>query len=107
MRKRKLVKGGNPKRAHEKQNMILLYHKVGDDSVQTGIYEYLGVDEDPIYQSISKLDKGQKVLLGSICVTLNIFGLYEVETEESHDSFATLENCYQSICEINGDYDVL
>ena len=75
--------------------------------VQTFIYEYLGVGDDPIYQSLSQLVKGQRVMLGSIQVTFNHLGLYEVETDESHNCFSNIDNCYERICELNGDYEII
>lgn len=75
--------------------------------VQTFIYEYLGIEDDPIYQSISTLVKGQKVILGPMLVTFNVFGLYEVETEESHKCFTSLSECYEGVCKLNGDYEIV
>lgn len=73
---------------------------------QTYIYEYLGVETDPVFQAISKLKKDQSIVLGMIHVTLNQFGLYEVMTEVAHECFRTLQDCYKHICMLSGDYSI-
>lgn len=73
---------------------------------QTYIYEYLGVESDPVFQAIYKLKKDQSIILGLIQVSLNKFGLYEVMTDESHECFRVLDDCYRHICLISGDYTI-
>ena len=74
---------------------------------QTFIYEYLGVHSDPVYQMISKLTKGNAIKIGNIDVSLNKFGLYEVTTQDSHDSFRDVQSCYEKICDLAGDYKLI
>lgn len=67
---------------------------------QTQIYEFLGVDRDPLFYKISNLQVGQAVELGDIRVLLNKQGLYELETEDSHECFRTLSQLYDGISKI-------
>lgn len=43
---------------------------------QTHIYNFLGMNDDPIFNRILQLEKGRKVDLGGIFIILNENGLY-------------------------------
>jgi hypothetical protein len=52
---------------------------------QLMIYDYLGVESDPIYQKLKLLKKGQKVKLDSLTISLNNSGIYEIKSVNLHD----------------------
>lgn len=62
--------------------------------VQTNIYEYLDIESDPVLINISSLKKGQQYVIDSIKVQLNLYGIYEIETSDIHDSFSDIMDCY-------------
>lgn len=64
---------------------------------QTHIYEYLGVDTDPIFNIINSLQEGQAVDLGMITLSLNYQGLYELETIYHHECFNSKKQIYEGI----------
>lgn len=65
---------------------------------QTMIYDYLGKSDDPLYEQLTNLEKGQKVISGNTEIKMNIFGLYEVESDDIHESFGNLSRCYHYLC---------
>lgn len=69
--------------------------------MQTNIFNYLSLDNDPIYKAIEKVTKEKRVLISDdIVVSLNLFGAYEVETEYEHERFDEIESCYKFVCDI-------
>lgn len=64
---------------------------------QVMIYEYLGRDDDPVYKKISNLNKGETIVLDEMNLSLNSFGLYEISTENEHECFSDMMECYQFI----------
>jgi len=70
---------------------------------QNTIYDYLGNDNDPVYQKIRQLNKGDVVALDDAEVSLNIHGIYEVSTEEYHEPFSDLNSCYRFVCDLLGE----
>lgn len=65
---------------------------------QTMIYDYLGKTDDPLYNRLSALEKGQKIILNNAEIILNTFGLFEIESEEIHEGFSNLLDCYNHLC---------
>lgn len=70
---------------------------------QNTIYDYLGNENDPVYQKILQLDKGDSVALEDAEVSLNMHGLYEVSTEEYHEPFSDAGSCYRFVCNLLGE----
>lgn len=64
---------------------------------QTHIYEYLGLENDPVFNKINVLQKGQVVDLGGVIVSLNSKGLYEVETDYYHECFDSKKALYDGL----------
>lgn len=64
---------------------------------QTHIYEFIGVDTDPIFNTINSLKRGQVVDLGVVKLSLNQQGLYELETEYHHECFRTKKQIYNGL----------
>lgn len=68
---------------------------------QINIYNYLGLSSDPVYADISKLKRGQSIETpDSLKVTLTKFGFYEIATENIHEGYKSLDECYQRIQEL-------
>lgn len=70
---------------------------------QTMIYDYLGLDTDPLYLSLTGLKQGQEISLGNLTVLLNKSGIYEVISDEFHDGFIDINKCYKFLLQIMGD----
>jgi len=64
---------------------------------QTDIYDFIGVNYDPVFNQIEQLEKGRAVELGGFIITLNQNGLYELESINSHECFTTISQVYDSI----------
>jgi len=68
--------------------------------MQTQIYEFIGIESDPIFREINKLSMGQAVDLGGVTVKLNKNGLYEVESLMSHECFQSKKQVYDNVAKI-------
>lgn len=70
---------------------------------QIQLYEYLGINNDPIFNQIKDLKKrgSMKVQLPEsvLIITLNSWGIYEVSNEELHESFSQINDCYEFVNE--------
>ncbi len=64
---------------------------------QTHIYDYLGMENDPIFNIIKQLKKGQVIDLGGVIVSLNNNGLYEIETSVDHECFRSKRQVYDGV----------
>lgn len=64
---------------------------------QTDIYDFIGVNYDPVFNQIEQLEMGRTVELGEFIITLNQNGLYELESTNSHECFTTISQVYDSI----------
>lgn len=64
--------------------------------LQMNVYEMLGLEEDPVFRLIDKLEENQEVEVDSYFVRNN-GKLFEVENEELHECFNTKEKCYSFI----------
>lgn len=67
---------------------------------QINVYELLGNNIDPIYEKLSRLQKGETIELDDMRVTLNEFGLYELSGDSLHECFQDLMKCYQFVCQL-------
>lgn len=64
---------------------------------QTMIYDFLGLDTDPLWNKLKSLEKGQRIIFEMFSVSLNSSGIYEVSSEESHDGFSNIKDCYKCL----------
>jgi len=64
---------------------------------QTHIYDYLGMENDPIFNIINHLKIGQAVDLGGVVISLNNNGLYEMETSVDHECFSSKKQVYDGV----------
>ncbi|WP_121639518.1 hypothetical protein [Virgibacillus sp. Bac330] len=67
---------------------------------QVHLYEYLGAYTDPLYQKIERLQVGESLQCGEVCITYTKFNLYELTSEEIHECYSTLDKCYERVCEV-------
>lgn len=67
---------------------------------QSNIYDFLGIESDPLFNKISKLKKGQRISMGNIKILLNEFGIYELITTDEHEGFSSMLSCYKSVNEL-------
>jgi hypothetical protein len=70
---------------------------------QIMIYDYLGSNDDPVYEKLSKLKNGESFVMDGLNVSHNEFGLYEIATENTHDCYGNMTECYDSVCELLKD----
>lgn len=75
-----------------------VFIKVGILMFQTNIYEFIDIQSDPILIKLTNLELGQCFNIQPITVCLNKHGIYEVETNQSHDSFSDCMSCYRHVC---------
>ncbi|MER2126320.1 hypothetical protein [Solibacillus sp.] len=59
----------------------------------TNLFEFIGVEADPVYKQLEQLQKGESFMIDGICVSLEKF--YEIESDVEHVPFKTLNRCYQ------------
>ncbi len=59
------------------------------------IFEFIKLDDDPIYNLLSTLKENSAVEIEGFTIRKEKF--YEVENEEMHIGFKDLQSCYQFI----------
>ncbi|SFM47613.1 hypothetical protein [Salibacterium qingdaonense] len=65
---------------------------------QSNIYDFLNVDQDPLYQNLQSLQTGESYDLDEQTeIHYNTHGLYEVIADETEQAFSSLEDCYSYI----------
>jgi hypothetical protein len=65
---------------------------------QVNIYEYFGIETDPLFQRIQQLKKGDYIHLEQAVIIINPFGIYEILTEDEHESGTTDPfKCYEKV----------
>lgn len=67
---------------------------------QINIYHYLGLETDPVFNIIVRLKQGQVVEVGDAKIKLNLNGLYELESESSHECFKSEQEIYDSLSRV-------
>lgn len=61
---------------------------------QLSIYDYLGKESDPLYQTIKSLEVNQRVQVEDYSITLSKFGIYEINSKNIHEAKSRIEDCY-------------
>lgn len=64
---------------------------------QYNIYDFLGVENDPIFNAVEKLEIGHSYTINHITIKLNEQEIYEIETKGSHDAFASQKQVYDHL----------
>lgn len=64
---------------------------------QTIIYEFLGIEHDPIFKLVDSLKMGDSVKFNQVTISLNQFGIYEVISHKKHDGFDKKHKCYEHL----------
>lgn len=60
---------------------------------QTTLYEFIGLQDDPVFNLISKMHEGDEIQIDSFAVR-KTDKFYEVESGEYHEPFKTIDKCY-------------
>jgi len=66
---------------------------------QLNLFHYVK-DMDPIYQNLKKLRKGDSYKFRNFLITINPFGIYEIEGEDIHEASRNLDKCYEILMEL-------
>lgn len=61
--------------------------------LQTSLYEFLDLNEDPIFNLIQGLNEGDEIQVESFSVR-KTDKFYEIENDELHEGFKTINQCY-------------
>jgi len=64
---------------------------------QTHVYEYLGKENDPLYNEILSLQVNQSVNVQGIMITRTAFKMYEIESKSFHEGFTSSQSIYKRI----------
>lgn len=64
---------------------------------QTCVYDFLNSDIDPLYQKIQSLNEGEEVIITPFVVQYTEFGIYEITSEDIHEPYKTLDDCYKAL----------
>ncbi len=67
---------------------------------QINLYDYLGVEDDPIYIMLSRLKNGYTVVFEDVHVTKNDFGLFELASNQLHEVFSDIRSCYKYVSDL-------
>jgi len=67
---------------------------------QTHVYEYLGKENDPLYNEILSLQVNQSVDVQGIMITRTAFEMYEIESKTFHEGFTSSQSIYNRVSAI-------
>lgn len=62
---------------------------------QCSIFDYVQIDEDPLYHQLRSLSPKETVQIGEYFVSLNTNDIYEIFNDDIHEGKSTLEKCYE------------
>ncbi len=61
------------------------------------LYDYLNKEEDPLFQTIIKVDKENRAYIGQYEISINQSDLYEILSVEEHIPAWSIDDCYKKI----------
>lgn len=64
---------------------------------QTCLYDFLDKQTDPLYISVSKLNKGEKLTIDRFDIYFSVFGYYEIACTNTHTLYKTIDDCYDAL----------
>lgn len=64
---------------------------------QINIYDCLGFESDPLFNSLDSVKKGDSLEIAGYVFTRNSFGLYELSSDNEHMVFSSLSNLYEHL----------
>lgn len=64
--------------------------------MQLNIYDAMDRKEDPVFRTLSSLNKNNEVQIGNFCVRKSE-KYYEIENDELHEIFKSIDRCYTFI----------
>ncbi|WP_077706750.1 hypothetical protein [Virgibacillus dokdonensis] len=72
---------------------------MNDAIEQTHVYEYLGKENDPIYEDILRVKVNHSLLIPEtkLKVTKNRYGMYEIVSDEQHECYSSPQSLYDRI----------
>lgn len=76
---------------------------------QMNVFDYIGVENDLLFQSLKKLERGDAVVFGTddarVVVRFNAFGLYEIVSDKKkvHEGFSDIKACYRFLSSLGVD----
>ena len=70
-----------------------------DVYAQMHVYEYLGKENDPLYNNITQLKVNQSIQIPEtkIQITKTRFGMYEIVSAEQHECYSSAQSLYEQI----------
>ncbi|MUV38144.1 hypothetical protein JNUCC1_02233 [Lentibacillus sp. JNUCC-1] len=70
-----------------------------DVNTQMHVYEYLGIENDPLYNKIAELEVNQSIQIPetNMQITKNRFGMYEIVSTEQHECYSSAQSLYEQI----------
>ena len=67
---------------------------------QKHVYDYLGKENDPLYNKILSLQVNQSINVQGIMITKTAFAMYEIESKTFHEGFTSSQSIYKRISSI-------
>lgn len=67
-----------------------------DMLIQTNLYEFISLDDDPVFTKIRNLKTGEEIKIDSFNIRKNE-RFYEIENDELHEVFKSVDKCYTFI----------
>jgi len=64
--------------------------------IQTNLYEFISLDDDPVFTKIRNLQTGEEIKIDSFNIRKNE-RFYEIENDELHEVFKSVDKCYAFI----------
>lgn len=64
----------------------------------TNLFEFIGIESDPVHQRLAQLQVGDSFVVDGICVSLHKF--YEVESDMEHVPFRDMFDCYRYLSDV-------
>lgn len=64
----------------------------------TNLFEFIGVEADPVHQKLAQLQAGESFVIDGISVSLNKF--YEIESDVEHVPFKSMFDCYRYLSDV-------
>lgn len=66
---------------------------------QTTLFEFTSLSDDPIFRKLKNIQTGHEIQIDSVHVR-KTEKLYEIENDEYHEAFKSIEKCYEFLSNI-------
>ena len=64
----------------------------------TNLFEFIGIELDPVHQKLAQLQTGDSFVIDGIHVSLNKY--YEIESDVEHIPFLDMSDCYRYLSDV-------